>query len=159
MTEGTRLARTPVCRRYSLPLYITRWASGVTDAAIEGSISRRPLSEDESQSAISISEGLFVYWSQIGRDERDGKERGSLALRPTWYGFVYTTFGLGASHTRLYDGPWARWAGPGLESPRARPMGFRPAAQARGPLGGCAGEREAFRDFQSSKFKVQSSKS
>src|SRR5450432_2751004 len=103
-------------------------------AVIEGSISRRPLSEDESQSAISISEGIFVYWSQIGRDERDRKERGSLALRLTWYGFVYTTFGLGASHTRLYNGPWARWAGPGLESPRARPMGFRPAAQARGPL-------------------------
>jgi tetratricopeptide (TPR) repeat protein len=55
-------------------------------------------------------------------------------LRPTWYGFIYTTFALGASHTRLYDGPWAPWAGPGLESPRARPMGFRPAAQARGPL-------------------------
>src|SRR5450432_3637133 len=134
MTEGTRLARIPGYRRYSLPLYITRWASGVTDAAIEGSISRRPLFEDESQSAISISEGIFVYWSQIGRDERDRKERGSLALRLTWYGFVYTTFGLGASHTRLYNGPWARWAGPGLESPRARPMGFRPAAQARGPL-------------------------
>ena len=65
---------------------------------------------------------------------RDGKERGSLALRPTWYGFIYTTFGLGASHIRLYDGPWASWAGPGLESPWARPMGFRPAAQARGPL-------------------------
>src|SRR5450755_1251706 len=91
MTEGTRLARIPVCRRYSLPLYITRWASGVTDAVIEGSISRRPLSEDESQSVISISEGIFVYWSQIGRDERDGKERGSLVLRPTWYGFIYTT--------------------------------------------------------------------